>query len=123
MKHAKERYLAVCPSEGDERIVSGSDDFTMIMWQPEKDKKPIVKPIYKSDDKSIIFNYQTISNISIIPIIFDGSDVLIEVFSGAPQGAHLAPLPFTVCKLFDISFQLLSLSPFCCSVDRTSAAD
>ncbi len=24
----------------EERLVSGSDDFTMILWLPEKDKKP-----------------------------------------------------------------------------------
>ncbi|XP_071443730.1 notchless protein homolog 1 isoform X2 [Hetaerina americana] len=43
LKRATDRYLAVCPNEGDERIVSGSDDFTLFMWQPEKDKKPLAR--------------------------------------------------------------------------------
>jgi hypothetical protein len=39
---ALKRYEAVC-SKGEERLVSGSDDFTLFLWQPERDKKPICK--------------------------------------------------------------------------------
>lgn len=34
------RYSAVC-GEGDERLVSASDDFTLFLWKPETDKKPL----------------------------------------------------------------------------------
>ncbi|XP_060072678.1 notchless protein homolog 1-like [Ylistrum balloti] len=41
-KKAKERYdLAKGP--GPERLVSGSDDFTLYLWKPEEDKKPIAR--------------------------------------------------------------------------------
>lgn len=36
---ALKRYEAVC-ARGEERLVSGSDDFTLFLWQPERDKKP-----------------------------------------------------------------------------------
>jgi ribosome assembly protein 4 len=39
-----ERYLAVVGSSGTgELLVSGSDDFTLIMWAPQADKSPIVR--------------------------------------------------------------------------------
>lgn len=37
--HALKEYEAV----GQEKLVSGSDDFTLFLWSPEKDKKPISK--------------------------------------------------------------------------------
>jgi hypothetical protein len=37
---ALKRYEAVC-ARGEERLVSGSDDFTLFLWQPERDKKPV----------------------------------------------------------------------------------
>jgi hypothetical protein len=37
---ALKRYEAVC-ARGEERLVSGSDDFTLFLWQPEKDKRPV----------------------------------------------------------------------------------
>ena len=33
------RFSAVY-SPGEERLVSASDDFTLFMWLPEKEKKP-----------------------------------------------------------------------------------
>lgn len=40
MKAAKDRYDGVVGTHG-ERLVSGSDDFTLFLWNPEKDSKPI----------------------------------------------------------------------------------
>ncbi len=42
---AKERYLAVVGNvEGrGERLVSGSDDFTLIIWAPQENKQPIAR--------------------------------------------------------------------------------
>ncbi|XP_012275046.1 notchless protein homolog 1 [Orussus abietinus] len=37
VERAKSRYEAV----GDEKLVSGSDDFTLFLWYPAKEKKPI----------------------------------------------------------------------------------
>jgi hypothetical protein len=37
---ALKRYEAVC-ARGEERLVSGSDDFTLFLWQPERDKRPV----------------------------------------------------------------------------------
>lgn len=37
---ALKRYEAVC-GRGEERLVSGSDDFTLFLWQPERDKRPV----------------------------------------------------------------------------------
>lgn len=39
---AKERYIS---SKGNapERLVSGSDDFTLYLWQPEEEKKPVAR--------------------------------------------------------------------------------
>jgi ribosome assembly protein 4 len=37
---ALERYKAVNP-KGEERLVSGSDDFTLFLWVPETDKRPL----------------------------------------------------------------------------------
>lgn len=39
-QYALERYQKAKDPSG-ERLVSGSDDFTMIMWQPQKQTKPI----------------------------------------------------------------------------------
>ncbi|OWF53715.1 notchless protein homolog 1-like [Mizuhopecten yessoensis] len=41
-KKAKERYDSAKGS-GPERLVSGSDDFTLYLWKPEEDKKPIAR--------------------------------------------------------------------------------
>lgn len=37
LEYAKMQYESV----GEEKLVSGSDDFTLFLWKPEKDKKPI----------------------------------------------------------------------------------
>lgn len=41
-KEALERYNDANGS-GPERLVSGSDDFTLFLWTPEKDKKPLAR--------------------------------------------------------------------------------
>lgn len=40
--YAQERYNKACDKQG-EILVSGSDDLTMIMWQPKKSEKSIVR--------------------------------------------------------------------------------
>lgn len=30
-------------ADGHERLVSGSDDFTMFLWNPAEDKKPVAR--------------------------------------------------------------------------------
>lgn len=37
LEYARKQYESV----GEERLVSGSDDFTLFLWKPEKEKKPI----------------------------------------------------------------------------------
>lgn len=37
LAYARMRYESV----GEEKLVSGSDDFTLFLWKPEKEKKPI----------------------------------------------------------------------------------
>lgn len=39
LEYAKMQYESV----GEEKLVSGSDDFTLFLWKPEKDKKPIAR--------------------------------------------------------------------------------
>ncbi|XP_034189286.1 notchless protein homolog 1 [Osmia lignaria lignaria] len=39
MEYAKKQYQSV----GEEILVSGSDDFTLFLWKPEKEKKPIAR--------------------------------------------------------------------------------
>lgn len=39
-KIASDRFEAVCKI-ASERLVSGSDDFTLFLWDPSTDKKPI----------------------------------------------------------------------------------
>ncbi len=39
-KEAEKNYLSIVHDAG-ERLVSGSDDFTLFLWHPEKEKKPI----------------------------------------------------------------------------------
>lgn len=41
-KRALERYEAVC-KQGAEKLVSGSDDFTLFLWLPEKEKRPMAR--------------------------------------------------------------------------------
>jgi ribosome assembly protein 4 len=38
---ARKRYMEVRGE--NERLVSGSDDFSLILWHPESDKKPIAR--------------------------------------------------------------------------------
>lgn len=51
-KEALDRYEAV-RGGGDERLISGSDDFTMMLWYPEKDKKSLGKILQR--DCSMFF--------------------------------------------------------------------
>ena len=44
-QNALKRYEAVC-SKGEERLVSGSDDFTLFLWHPEREKKPVGKDVF-----------------------------------------------------------------------------
>ncbi|XP_012216041.1 notchless protein homolog 1 [Linepithema humile] len=39
LEYARKQYESV----GEERLVSGSDDFTLFLWKPEKEKKPIAR--------------------------------------------------------------------------------
>lgn len=39
---ALKRFYEVTEVHG-ERLVSGSDDFTLFLWNPEKDKKPLAR--------------------------------------------------------------------------------
>jgi len=39
LQHVIERYEML----GEEKLVSASDDFTLFLWRPEKEKKPIGK--------------------------------------------------------------------------------
>lgn len=41
---ALERYQAVVGSDG-ERLVSGSDDFTLFMWQPTQNRTPMTRMV------------------------------------------------------------------------------
>lgn len=41
-QRALERYEAVC-QQGAEKLVSGSDDFTLFLWLPEKEKRPLAR--------------------------------------------------------------------------------
>ena len=41
-KYALDRYYKL-KGTGPERLVSGSDDFTMFLWQPSKEKKSIAR--------------------------------------------------------------------------------
>ncbi|XP_069695001.1 notchless protein homolog 1 [Periplaneta americana] len=41
-QQALKRYEAVC-SKGEERLVSGSDDFTLHLWHPERERKPVAR--------------------------------------------------------------------------------
>lgn len=45
MTLAKSKYDEVVNRAGGEILVSGSDDFTLFLWYPEKDKKQIGKLI------------------------------------------------------------------------------
>jgi ribosome assembly protein 4 len=42
-KAAQERYATAKKTLGKEILVSGSDDFTMFLWEPETSKKPITR--------------------------------------------------------------------------------
>lgn len=37
LEYARKQYESV----GEEKLVSGSDDFTLFLWKPEREKKPI----------------------------------------------------------------------------------
>ncbi|CAB3220706.1 unnamed protein product [Arctia plantaginis] len=41
-QRALERYESVC-GKCEERLVSGSDDFTLFLWLPEKEKRPLAR--------------------------------------------------------------------------------
>lgn len=43
LKLAKTKYDDVIEKAGGELLISGSDDFTMFLWTPDKDKKPIAR--------------------------------------------------------------------------------
>ena len=43
MKIAKKRYEAARGLGKHERVVSGSDDFSLFLWEPLKSKKPVCR--------------------------------------------------------------------------------
>lgn len=43
---AVSKYKEIVDRTGGEILVSGSDDFTLFLWQPEKNKKSIGKLTY-----------------------------------------------------------------------------
>lgn len=38
-------FIALCLNQGEapERLVSGSDDFTLFLWKPAEEKKPVAR--------------------------------------------------------------------------------
>ena len=42
-QYALERYNKAKTADGHERLVSGSDDYTLFLWEPYKSKKPIAR--------------------------------------------------------------------------------
>lgn len=90
VEYAKKQYESV----GEEILVSGSDDFTLYLWKPEKEKKSI-GTIYRRTNNIIIEWMKSASCISIyIPARMTGHQQLINDVKFSPNGRVIASASF-----------------------------
>ncbi|KAL3417890.1 WD repeat protein [Phlyctema vagabunda] len=97
---AKKRYLEAATVQGEvvERLVSASDDFTMYLWEPAKDKKPIKRML--GHQKQV--NHVTFSPDGLL-IASAGFDNHTKIWSGR-DGSFLNTLRGHVAPVYKCSF-------------------
>lgn len=109
---ALERYKAALP-EGREVLISGSDDFTMILWNPDESNKPVARLTgHQALVNHVMFspNGQFIASAS-----FDKS---VKIWN-AKTGKFLASLRGHVGSVYQIAWSSDSRLLCSCSKDST----
>ncbi|CAH1801636.1 unnamed protein product [Owenia fusiformis] len=97
-KMAQERYNNSRLGEDSERLVSGSDDFTLFLWHPETEKKPIARMTGHAQlINEVLFSPDTRT---IASASFDKS---IKLWDGK-TGKYLTSLRGHVSRVYQISW-------------------
>lgn len=108
----KEKYNVMCPA-GEERLVSGSDDFTLFLWEPEKSKKPLAR---------MTGHQQLVNDVKFSPdtrIIASASfDKSVKLWDGS-NGKFLGALRGHVQAVYQISWSADSRLLVSSSADST----
>ena len=63
-EYALQRYNKIKGSE-NERLVSGSDDFTMFMWDPVKTNQPIIRMTGHQQPINLVYDSHIVENLNI----------------------------------------------------------
>jgi ribosome assembly protein 4 len=109
---ARQRYRTLVGSEG-ERLVSGSDDFTLFMWKPEEDKAPLTR---------MTGHQQLVNQIAFSPdgryVASASFDKKIKIWCGK-TGRFLASLNGHVGAVYQVSWSADSLYIASASKDST----
>lgn len=109
---ARQRYRALVGVEG-ERLVSGSDDFTLFMWKPEEEKTPITR---------MTGHQQLINHIAFSPdgrFVASGSfDKKVKLWCGK-TGRFIATLTGHVGAVYQVSWSADSCLLSSASKDST----
>ncbi len=97
--YAEKRYkdaVAAAGPGGSERLVTGSDDFTMFLWDPIKSKKPLAR---------MTGHQQLINNVAFSPdgcyIASASFDKSIKLWNGL-SGKYLATLRGHVGSVYQV---------------------
>jgi ribosome assembly protein 4 len=108
---AKQRYQTLVGSEG-ERLVSGSDDFTLFIWKPESDKHPITR---------MTGHQQLVNHIAFSPdgryVVSASFDKKVKLWCGK-TGRFLATFTGHVSAVYQVSWS--SDSCFLASASKDS---
>lgn len=108
---AQEKYNALIGADG-ERLVSGSDDFTLFMWQPQQDKKPMLR---------MTGHQQLINHIAFSPdaryVASASFDKKVKIWCGK-TGRFLATLTGHVGAVYQVAWS--PDSQYICSASKDS---
>lgn len=116
VKWARKRWEQACDTGGGERLVSGSDDFTMYLWDAAKSKKPLAR---------LNGHQKLVNQASFSPdgrrIASAGFDNSVKIWDGT-TGKFIASLRGHVGPVYQVGWSSDGRMILSCSKDSTLKA-